>query len=77
MDTRTPLALLGGISPAQFMRTYWHKKPLLVRQAIPGFKPLLSRSELLDLAGQDGVESRLVQQQGGGQWSLAHGACPR
>ena len=77
MDTRTPLALLGGISPAQFMRTYWHKKPLLVRQAIPGFKPLLSRSELLDLAGQDGVESRLVQQQGGGQWSLAHGPCSR
>ena len=77
MDTRTPLALLGGISPAQFMRTYWHKKPLLVRQAIPGFKPLLSRSELLDLAGQDGVESRLVQQQGGGQWSLAHGPFSR
>ena len=77
MDTRTPLALLGGISPAQFMRTYWHKKPLLVRQAIPGFKPLLSRSELLDLAGQDGVESRLVQQQGGGQWSPAHGPFSR
>ena len=77
MDTRTPLALLGGISPAQFMRTYWHKKPLLVRQAIPGFKPLLSRSELLDLAGQDGVEARLVQQQGGGQWSLAHGSFSR
>ena len=77
MDTRTPLALLGGISPAQFMRTYWHKKPLLVRQAIPGFKPLLSRSELLDLAGQDGVEARLVQQQGGGQWSLAPARFPR
>ena len=77
MDTRTPLALLGGISPAQFMRTYWHKKPLLVRQAIPGFKPLLGRSELLDLAGQDGVEARLVQQQGGGQWSLAHGPFSR
>ena len=77
MDTRTPLALLGGISPAQFMRTYWHKKPLLVRQAIPGFKPLLSCSELLDLAGQDGVEARLVQQQGGGQWSLAHGPFSR
>ena len=59
------------------MRTYWHKKPLLVRQAIPGFKPLLGRSELLDLAGQDGVESRLVQQQGGGQWSLAHGPFSR
>lgn len=77
MDTSLPIALLGGISPDKFMRTYWHKKPLLVRQAIPGFKPLLSRAELLDLAGQDGVESRLVRQLGGGQWSLAHGPFSR
>jgi len=77
MDTRSPLTLLGGLSAAQFMRTYWHKKPLLVRQAIPGFKPLLNRAELLDLAGQDGVESRLVRQLGGGQWSLAHGPFAR
>ncbi|VUZ27744.1 50S ribosomal protein L16 3-hydroxylase [uncultured Comamonas sp.] len=77
MDTSLPIALLGGISPDKFMRTYWHKKPLLVRQAIPGFKPLLNRAELLDLAGQDGVESRLVRQLGGGQWSLAHGPFSR
>ena len=30
------LTLLGGLTPAQFMRDYWHKKPLLIRQAIPG-----------------------------------------
>ena len=77
MDTSLPIALLGGISPDKFMRTYWHKKPLLVRQAIPGFKPLLDRAELLELAGQDGVESRLVRQLGGGQWSLAHGPFSR
>src|SRR5574344_1952669 len=77
MDIASPLALLGGISATQFMRTYWHKKPLLVRQAVPGFKPLLGRSELLQLAGQDGVESRLVRQLGGGQWSLTHGPLPR
>lgn len=39
MDIDTPLTLLGGLTPAQFMKRYWHKKPLLVRQAIPGFKP--------------------------------------
>ena len=42
MDTKQPLALLGGLTPAQFMRQYWQKKPLLVRQAIPGFKALLA-----------------------------------
>jgi hypothetical protein len=31
------LDLLGGITPAQFLRDYWHKKPLLIRNAIPGF----------------------------------------
>ena len=62
MDTSLPLALLGGLTPQQFMKRHWQKKPLLVRQAIPQFQPLLDRAELVDLAAQDGVESRLVEQ---------------
>lgn len=54
------LTLLGGLTPAQFFRDYWHKKPLLIRQAIPGFKPLLSRQALFALARQEDVESRLL-----------------
>lgn len=77
MDTKLPLALLGGISPEKFMRTYWHKKPLLIRQAIPGFKPVLSRAELLAMAGEDGVEARLIQQLGDGQWKMSHGPFSR
>jgi 50S ribosomal protein L16 3-hydroxylase len=52
--------LLGDLTPAQFLRDYWHKKPLLIRQAFPGFKPLISRDELFGLAAQDDVESRLI-----------------
>ncbi len=59
------------------MRRHWHKKPLLVRQAIPGFKPLIPRARLLAMAGEDGVESRLIQQQDGGQWKLSHGPLSR
>ncbi len=77
MDTNTPLALLGGLTASQFMRRHWHKKPLLVRQAIPGFKPLIPRARLLAMAGEDGVESRLIQQQDGGQWKLSHGPLSR
>ena len=55
-----PLQLLGNITPAEFMSKYWQKKPLLIRGAIPGFSPLLSRDELFELAEQDDVESRLV-----------------
>ena len=54
------LPLLGGLTPDQFFSEYWHKKPLLIRQAIPGFTPLLSAEELFSLASKDDVESRLI-----------------
>lgn len=72
----TALPLLGGLSPAQFMRRHWQKKPLLVRQAWPGVTPPLARAPLFDLAAQPGVESRLVQQ-GAAGWKLRHGPLPR
>ncbi|AVS61413.1 cupin [Paracidovorax avenae] len=76
MDTHTPLALLGGITPAQFMRRHWQKKPLLVRQAVASFVPPVGRQELFALAAQETVESRLVQQKKGA-WSLRHGPFAR
>ena len=56
------LPLLGNITAAEFLRDYWHKKPLLIRQAIPGFTPLLTLEQLTELAAQSHVESRLVTQ---------------
>jgi len=72
MEPHKPLALLAGLSPAQFMRRYWQKKPLLVRGAIPGFKPLLSRAELFKLASNDAVESRLIVKNSHG-WRMKNG----
>ncbi len=60
MDVTLPLPLLGGLSPAQFMRRHWQKKPLLVRQAWPGVRPPIGRAAMFDLAGAEGVESRLL-----------------
>ena len=76
MDIDEPLALLGGLSPARFMRRHWQKKPLLVRQAVPGFEPLLARAELFELAGREGVESRLLRH-GEGRWALRRGPLAR
>ena len=70
--TQVPLSLLGGLSPAQFMRRHWQKKPLLIRQAVPGFQPILSRSALFDLASQETVESRLIVRKPQG-WALKSG----
>lgn len=72
MDTDLPTPLLGGLSPAQFMRRHWQKKPLLVRQAWPGVQPPIDRAALFDLAGRDGVESRLLTAFDGA-WKLRHG----
>ena len=71
-----PRQMLGGLSPAQFMRRYWQKKPLLIRNAFPGFQPLLTRPELFALAAQESVESRLIVHKPAG-WQLKHGPFAR
>jgi 50S ribosomal protein L16 3-hydroxylase len=76
MNTEQPLALLGGLTPSQFMKRHWQKKPLLVRNAIPGFVPCLGRSELVALAGREGVESRLIVDSDKG-WKMKHGPLPK
>ena len=76
MDIHQPLTLLGGLTPDQFMKRHWHKKPLLVRQAIPDFKPALGRAELVELAAREDVESRLIVHSDKG-WKMRHGPLPR
>jgi 50S ribosomal protein L16 3-hydroxylase len=67
-----PTALLGNLSPAQFMRRYWQKKPLLIRGAMPGLASPLTRDELFALADRDDVESRLITH-ARNKWVLEHG----
>lgn len=71
-----PSPLLGGLSPSQFMRCHWQKKPLLIRAAIPGFEPLLSRQQLFDMAAGEAVESRLIVRKAQG-WTLRQGPLAR
>jgi len=53
-------SVLGDLSPAAFLRDYWQKRPLVVRQAIPGFAGILDRDQLLGLATRAEATSRLV-----------------
>lgn len=76
MNTDRPLALLGGLTPQAFMRRYWQRRPLLIRQAIPGFRPGLSIADIRELARRDEVESRLVWQDAAG-WHMKHGPLAR
>ena len=68
----TPTPLLGNLTPSQFMRRYWQKKPLLIRQAIPNVEAPLSRDELFELADEDDVEARLITHFRN-KWQLEHG----
>jgi len=76
METTQPLPLLGGLSAAQFMRQYWQKKPLLVRQAIPAMVPPIERGALFALAEREDVESRLIRH-GKAGWTLRQGPLAR
>ena len=76
MDITSASPLLGGLSPQDFMHRHWQKKPLLVRQAVPGSIDLASRAQLVALAAHEEVESRLVVHRAG-RWSLRQGPLPR
>ena len=65
---------LGDMPLATFLSEYWQKKPLVIRNAIEGFEPLMEADELAGLACEEEVESRLiVQDNGSQQWSMQHG----
>jgi 50S ribosomal protein L16 3-hydroxylase len=48
------------VSAAQFLKQYWQRKPLLLRQAFPDFQDPITPEELAGLACEQEVESRLV-----------------
>lgn len=70
--TGRPLTQLGGISAGDFLRRYWQKKPLLIRQAFAGFKDPLDKRAVLDLAASEDAESRLISFDGKA-WQLQNG----
>ncbi len=70
----TPPTLLGGLTPAEFLETYWQKKPLLIRGALPGYQSPISPEDLAGLACEDEVTARLIMEKGGDYpWQLRYG----
>lgn len=70
-------SILGDISPEQFLKDYWQKRPLLIRGAfssaqVSGEDALISAEELAGYSLEDDIESRLIEQNGD-DWQLEHG----
>lgn len=69
-----PARLPGGLSADTFLRDYWQKKPLVIRNAFEDFQCPVSPDELAGLACEQAVESRIVvEQENGHPWQLHNG----
>lgn len=69
-----PRSLLGGLTPAQFLSQHWQKSPLLIRGALPDFVSPLEPDDLAGLACEEGIEARLVEENGPDKaWQVSHG----
>ena len=62
-----------GLSTDTFLREYWQKKPLLIRNALNGFREAVTPDELAGLACEHGVESRLICKRGRKRWTVDYG----
>ncbi len=50
-----------GMPPARFLRDYWQKRPLLIRNAFPGFVSPIEPEDLAGLACEEFALSRLIR----------------
>jgi 50S ribosomal protein L16 3-hydroxylase len=72
MKKNERLAYLNGLSPGEFLRVHWQKKPLLIRNAFPDFVAPLTTAEIFELASRDEAESRLIVNKNN-NWEMQHG----
>lgn len=63
----------GELSPEIFLKQYWQKKPLLIKQAFTDFEDTISADELAGLAMEQEIESRIISVNNQGDWQVDHG----
>ena len=66
-----------GMPAAEFLRDYWQKHPLLIRNAFPGFESPISPEDLAGLACEELALSRIVaHDRARDAWQLSTGPFP-
>ena len=66
-----------GMAPEAFLRDYWQKRPLLVRNAFPGYQSPIEPGDLAGLACEDGVLARIIRHdRATDAWTLETGPFP-
>jgi 50S ribosomal protein L16 3-hydroxylase len=65
---------LLGMPPEVFLRDYWQKRPLLIRNAFPGFVSPIEPEDLAGLACEEAALSRLIaHDRASDAWMVRHG----
>jgi 50S ribosomal protein L16 3-hydroxylase len=63
-----------GMPAERFLRDYWHKRPLLIRNAFPDFETPVQPEDLAGLACEEGVLARLISlDRDTGTWNVRTG----
>jgi 50S ribosomal protein L16 3-hydroxylase len=62
----------GELTPEQFLKEYWQKKPLLIKGAFKDFTDPIDANELAGLAMENEIESRIIANQNN-QWQVEQG----
>lgn len=63
-----------GMAPEVFLRDYWQKRPLLVRNAFPGFESPITPEDLAGLACEEAALARIVlHDRKRDRWELRNG----
>jgi 50S ribosomal protein L16 3-hydroxylase len=63
---------LAGLGAAQFLQQHWQRAPLVARDALPEYSPIVTRARLLELARREDLESTLVTR-ARGRWIVRNG----
>jgi 50S ribosomal protein L16 3-hydroxylase len=66
------LIAADNFDPAGFLRDYWQRQPLLIKNALPDFEDPLSAEELAGLSLEPEIESRLIERTADA-WLVEHG----
>ena len=64
--------ILGKISFDTFLKKYWQKKPLLIRNAIENFQSPITEKDLFNISQNEETVSRLIEYKQG-LWKMTHG----
>ncbi|MBA6362579.1 cupin domain-containing protein, partial [Colwellia sp. BRX8-8] len=62
----------GELTPEQFLKEYWQKKPLLIKGAFKDFTDPIDANELAGLAMESEIESRIIACNNG-DWQVEQG----